>query len=173
MPWLPYFDLHPDEGSLRRKRLLRKTRFYADHNIRAGLVEALRAQGVDVVTAGEVRKSTASDHEQLAIAKRLHRILLTHDRDFLNKRRFSTRLGTGIIVLDGGDGSLMNLVEVFRFLLLTKRGHEYWTTTIMEIKLDGTVTCRWWDKSVGRDLETRYRLAGQQLMEWVADTKLA
>src|SRR5690348_7367780 len=124
-------------------KLLPKTRFYADHNIPAGLIRALRLKDVSVVTASEREKGRAEDPDHYAEAKRLGRILLTHDRDFLDRKKFSTRGGTGIVVIDGGSKDLVKLVDIYRFLVFIRRGHDDWTRTIMEIKTDGTIRLRW------------------------------
>jgi len=120
---------------------------------------------VNVLTAAENGKETASDREHYAEAKRLGRILLTHDRDFLDRKKFSTRDGTGVVVIDGGGQDLMKLSQIFRFLLLMRRGHDTWTTHIMEIKMDGTIRVRWWEKAEGREFESWYKLGTHYLVE--------
>lgn len=161
--------MSPKRPNADHSRLLPKTRFYADHNVPSGLIRALRLKGVSVVTAAERGKESASDQEHYSEAVRLRRILLTHDRDFLDRRKFSTRGGTGIVVIDGGSSDLVKLVDVYRFLVFIRRGHDDWTTTIMEIKTDGTIRVRWWEKSSGRDYEARYKLGRYRLVELSAE----
>ena len=59
-------------------------RFYADHNIQAAVVAALRMRGVDCVTAGEDGRSGADDEAILGRATQLQRTLITHDKDFFS-----------------------------------------------------------------------------------------
>jgi len=59
-------------------------RFYADHNIQAAVVAALRAKAVDCITAEEDGKSDADDEVILERATELQRVVVTHDKDFFS-----------------------------------------------------------------------------------------
>ena len=56
---------------------------YADENVIAPLVEALRKRGMDVVTVQELGRREADDTELLDEALLDERLMLTNDTDFL------------------------------------------------------------------------------------------
>jgi hypothetical protein len=56
--------------------------FYMDHNIQGAVVEALRARGVDCITAAEDGTTTMDDETLLVRATQVGRVLVTHDKDF-------------------------------------------------------------------------------------------
>lgn len=58
-------------------------RAYADENVVAPLVEALRRRGMDVVTVQELGRREADDTELLDEALLDERLMLTNDTDFL------------------------------------------------------------------------------------------
>lgn len=58
-------------------------RGYADEHLHSGIVRALQARGMDVVTVQERGKAGGSDRELLAEALREERVMLTNDADFL------------------------------------------------------------------------------------------
>jgi hypothetical protein len=56
---------------------------YADENVKFGIVEGLRRQGMDVVTAYESGQQSADDEDLLTVAASQRRLMLTNDTDFL------------------------------------------------------------------------------------------
>jgi Domain of unknown function (DUF5615) len=56
--------------------------FYMDHNIQGAVVEALRARGVDCITATQDAATTLDDDALLDRATQLGRVLVTYDKDF-------------------------------------------------------------------------------------------
>lgn len=58
-------------------------RFRLDENIDGAIARALRDRGIDATTAGQAGLLSASDEEHLAFALAEHRVLVTHDADFL------------------------------------------------------------------------------------------
>lgn len=62
-------------------------RFYTDANIAHAVVYALRARGVDIVSAVEAGLRTADDDEHLGLAHAQARVLVTLDRDFVRLHR--------------------------------------------------------------------------------------
>jgi predicted nuclease of predicted toxin-antitoxin system len=76
-------------------------RIYADANLPAGVVafmrERLRWDVLHVVEHPELRR--ASDAEHYRLARRLHRTLVSLDRDYLDDVRFPVAEGSGVLVL--------------------------------------------------------------------------
>lgn len=58
-------------------------RFYMDQHIHGAIAAALRLHGVDVLTAQEAGRCGFSDADQLAFATENHRVMVTHDPDYL------------------------------------------------------------------------------------------
>ncbi len=58
---------------------------YMDHHIPKALTNALRLQGVDVLTAHEDGRDETRDSELLDRATELKRVLFTHDQDFFKE----------------------------------------------------------------------------------------
>lgn len=56
--------------------------FLADMNISPLTVQALAAEGVDIVRVSSLLPANASDEKILALARQHGRILITHDTDF-------------------------------------------------------------------------------------------
>ncbi len=82
-----------------------RPRVYADANVPAGLVAYMRSRlGWDVLFVIEdedLRRARDTDHYRLA--RRLHRTLVTLDRDYLDERRFPSSEGAGVLVVTAPD----------------------------------------------------------------------
>ncbi len=84
-------------------------RVYADANMPAGIVSFMRERlGWDVLFVMEhpdLRR--APDVEHYRLAHRLHRTLVTLDRDYLDDRRFPPAEGSGVVVVWAPDERLL------------------------------------------------------------------
>lgn len=58
-------------------------RFYTDENVSRAIIDGLRRQDIDVLSAPEMGMLSRSDEEHLELAASLGRALFTHDDDFL------------------------------------------------------------------------------------------
>jgi hypothetical protein len=80
-------------------------RIYADANVPAGLVGFMRERlGWDVffvVEHEELRRAPDAEHYRLA--RRMHRTLVTLDRDYLDDRRFPPGESGGVVFLSAPD----------------------------------------------------------------------
>lgn len=76
-------------------------RIYADANLPAGVVGFMRHRlGWDVLHVVEHQElRRAPDEEHYRMARRLHRTLVTIDRDYLDDGRFPVAEGSGVIVV--------------------------------------------------------------------------
>jgi predicted nuclease of predicted toxin-antitoxin system len=91
-----------------------KARFLVDESLGEGTVQALRDLKLNVKGVWDVGLVGRPDEDVFAFARRDRRILLSHDTDFLDDRRFPLRSQFGVIVLPGGSGDTDALVEAFR-----------------------------------------------------------
>lgn len=60
-----------------------RIRVHLDESVDPAIARALRRHGIDVTTTVEAGLRTQSDAAQLAFARREHRVIVTHDADFL------------------------------------------------------------------------------------------
>jgi Domain of unknown function (DUF5615) len=83
------------------QRISPRPRIYADANVPAGLVahmrQALEWDVLFVIEDPTLRRE--SDLAHFRLANRLHRTLITLDRDYLDDRRFPPTEGSGVLVV--------------------------------------------------------------------------
>lgn len=60
-----------------------KIKFYTDENIPFAVVAGLRRRDINVLTVPEAKRLGKTDEDHLAFAKKQHRVIFTHDDDFL------------------------------------------------------------------------------------------
>jgi predicted nuclease of predicted toxin-antitoxin system len=121
MPWkaLP----SPPKGWISANREPR-AKFLVDESLGVDVGKVLRARGWNAVYASDLKLLGRSDEDVFAAAYREDRILLTHDRDFLNDRVFRLDVNPGLVILPGAEGQdaalgralgdLMDVVGPFR-----------------------------------------------------------
>ena len=152
----------PDVDSSKHPRdWKRKTRFLVDEGLGEEVAKFLRQRGYNAVFAGDAGLLGHSDEDLCAYAWRERRVLLTHDHDFLDDKKFPEHRNPGLIVLAGGDGnehamgtSIAVAINVFG----TAPG--VWEKSKITISGDGYMTIRNREFSTGKLRTTRYRLAG-------------
>jgi predicted nuclease of predicted toxin-antitoxin system len=89
-------------------------RFHLDENVDHAIARGLRQRGIDVTTASDANLMGASDPAQLSFAASEHRVVFTHDHDFL-RLHSSGATHHGIVYTRSGDRSIG---EIVRFLKL-------------------------------------------------------
>jgi len=172
MAWKP-LEISEAEVRAHSKSATKKARFHLDESVDPVVAEVLRDRGLNILTASEVGLRGHSDEDQLAAAKREDRILLTHDEDFLNDRRFSLDRNPGVVVLPGGSGSTDDLAEATNILFsLIAPFRELWRGTKIRISAGGYISVRSRNHDSGRYEERRYRMTknGPALI-WIDDDK--
>jgi predicted nuclease of predicted toxin-antitoxin system len=110
-----------------------------------------------------------SDEGVHAWAVRESRILLTHDSDFLDDRRFRIDGQPGIVVLPGGSGEMEPLVRaLMNMLAVIGRYAEGFEGSKIVFAGDGTLTGRTRQVSSGAVKNLRYRLRKNRVPDvWV------
>jgi predicted nuclease of predicted toxin-antitoxin system len=142
MPWKPLRIDEPRGWALRNKK---RARFLVDESLGVEVANVLRGAGWNAVFASDLGLLGRSDEDVFAAARREDRILLTHDRDFLNDRVFRPDLNPGLVVLrPGAEGHQNRLLlralggavsvvgafrEVFRGTKLVVHEDGSWTTS--------------------------------------------
>lgn len=102
------------------KQLSGMARFYSDHNIDAVITHILRWEKLDVVTAKDIQAGQQPDEFHYKYAFSSKRVLLTHDKDFLDDERFplSQTYGAVIFNVDAADaGQIARALQVVTVIL--------------------------------------------------------
>jgi predicted nuclease of predicted toxin-antitoxin system len=145
----------------------KKARFLIDKNVDREVADVLRRLRWNAYHAEESGLGTHEDEDIYAYARGERRVLLTHDPDFLDDRRFPLRLSPGVIVLPGGSGERSALIRALDWLLvIVGRDRELWTGTKVRITEDGTWTVRTFEQETGRVQLYRYLISGRAFEAW-------
>ena len=177
MPWGDLIiDREPTEREKRQViafvRRKAKPRFYADENFSAQAIAVLRQLGADVMTVHDARRRGHPDENHAAEALRLHRILITCDRDYLDERRFPLMHCPAIVVCDFGGGTVADIRKTFNCLsgiFPAPQFYDKWTK--IDARRDSwTEYVRHLDGTTSR---SRYRFRGNHMQEWLDERNRA
>jgi len=171
MGWKPIFADEQEARAFRRNSA-KKARFQLDESIDPVVADILRNRGFNVRSAGETGLTGHPDEDHLAAAKRENRILLTHDEDFLNNRRFPPSGNPGLVVLAGGSGSTDALADSLQVVVsLVAPYREVWRGAKIKITQDGHITIWNHDAETGHYRARRYLMTPcGPALEWERDT---
>ena len=123
MPWRPFGKLSKTELAEARREGKRKTRFLMDESVDNRVASLLRSAGYNAVYAEAAGLKGHPDENVFAFAKRENRVLITHDPDFLDDRRFSPQQNPGLIVIPGAEGNRRLILDCINAILLIV-GHQ-------------------------------------------------
>lgn len=93
-------------------------KFLTDENIARSVFNALRDKGFDVFDIKEERLYGINDKKILNLACRQNRIIVTHDKDFLD---YSLNKHRGLILLRFDDQSPKNVIKYLISFLRSKK----------------------------------------------------
>lgn len=149
------------------KKDRKKARFLVDENVDKIVLGSLRSEGFNVVSTEDAGLSGHTDEDILAFAKREDRVLLTHDPDFLDNRKFPPSRNPGIVILPGVEGNstalLLALRDVMR-IVGVYRG--LWTATKIVVSHDGVWNVYTFEKDTGQIVRNRYRFTSHGMEYW-------
>jgi len=121
----------------------RKTRFLIDESLGIEAARVIIEMGWNAIYVGDVGLGGRSDEDVMAYAWRQDRILLTHDDDFLDDRRFPPHRNPGVIVLPGAEGTSGTLERELARVLVTIGNHRTaYRGCKIHIREDGTWVIR-------------------------------
>ena len=171
MPWRRVLDTPEKEVEAFTKAFRKKARFLVDESLGAGAAEALRDQGCNARYVGELGLTGRSDEEVLARAWADDRILLTHDTDFLDDRRFPPHRNPGVVVLPGAEGGdtplLTALAGVVSFVAPFREGYRH---TKIAVTAEAVWTFIRRDPDTGAMTQRRFRIPpGRPMEEWLEE----
>jgi predicted nuclease of predicted toxin-antitoxin system len=183
MPWINVHE-HPDAAlskedkaalaklaKISPKKKQKKMRFYVDADVPPQAVKVLIEMGYDVLTPQESGKKTHEDEDQLAIALKQERILIPHDRDYLNDRRFPLHKCPTLVVCSFGTGTTDEIFATFDCLRILELGGQVPGGQVppMGVKIDANPS-EWTEKTryqEGSRDRHRYRIHQDKWQVWV------
>jgi predicted nuclease of predicted toxin-antitoxin system len=167
MPWQTIPD--PDPEEVARFRRARRSRFLIDESLGFGTVEFFERLRLNAVDVWQVGLNGRDDHAVFAFAWRHRRILLTHDEDFWDDRRFPEHRNPGLVILPGANGDETDMISGLWWMTqLMDCNPELWTKTKVRITRDGEVYVRGRDWRTGAMVTRRFRFARRRnAMEFV------
>jgi len=168
MPWTRSAELKADAIDAFVRAFKSKARFLVDESLGKGVGRVIRDQGWNAVFVDEVGLNGHSDEDVYAFAWREDRILLTHDLDFLDDRRFPSHRNPGIFILPGASGTGAGLEESLAAVLSTAgRFREAYRGDKVQISQDGVWTINGFIKEEGVRRKTRLRFGRNgEMWEW-------
>jgi len=129
MTWQPVRQ--PTRSEIAERRRARRGRFLVDESLGRSAATALNELRYNTLFVGDVGLNGRDDADVLAYAWRTRRILLTHDRDFLDNRRFPESRNPGLaVILAGADGNQQDMIVALGHVIgLFGHDPEQWRST--------------------------------------------
>ena len=132
MPWEAAPDITNEEYQSLVREFRNKSRFLVDENLGVEVARALRDLGWNTKYVGDLDLVGHSDEDVFARAWSDERIILTHDHDFLDDRRFPPHRNPGVVVLPGAQGNEDALLRALAGMLsmVAPFRDAYWRTKV-------------------------------------------
>jgi predicted nuclease of predicted toxin-antitoxin system len=167
MPWQPMPELTREERSATR-RDRKKARFLVDEDVASEVAEVLREWGWNAKHATEVDLAHHSDEDVLAYAHRENRVLITHDLDYLDNRRFPPHRNPGVVVVRQFPHQVRVLIkELSRIAKIVGASRDLWRATKISVSPDVWLVSTF-EPDTGRFVNARYRFTKHGDLEvWV------
>lgn len=146
----------------------KKARFLVDESLGRNVAALLREAGWNVKYVDEIGLTGYCDEDVLAYAFRDDRVLLTHDTDFLNARRFPHHRNPGVVVLPGAEGNEQALLRALgRTLSVVGAARDLFRGSRIAIDERGVWKVSTFEKAEGRVVVSKYRFEkGGHLEVW-------
>src|SRR5437773_9475836 len=171
MPWKRFGKISKEDLAAARREGRRKARFLLDENIDPAVTTLIRDSGFNVLHVEEAGLRGQPDENVFALAAKEDRLLITHDSDFMDNRRFSPQQNPGLIVIPAAGGNRVKILAALKAVMLMVSDHrDLWHRTKISIAEDGTWNVFTYETDVGRVVHTRYRFAqGVPFEYWVEE----
>jgi predicted nuclease of predicted toxin-antitoxin system len=158
----------PDKDEL--KRILGETNFYADHDLDDTIVQVLRRLKYEVETARDIGAQNQPDEFHYKRAFKTKRVLLTHDKDYLDNERFPLSQTNGVIIFNidtDNTSEIARALEVVDVILAKISPILKEKKVLLNSDYSLTFIKRVWDGGDFSIEETRYRIDGNGKDVWI------
>lgn len=158
------------EAAKIRKNISGRSKFLVDESLGPEVANIINDLGWNSVFVTDAGLKGRSDEDIFAFAWKEKRILLTHDHDFLDDRRFPYHRNPGVVVMPGGDGKGESLVRAIAQVINLLGNYRYlFPNAKIEISKDGTWNIKEFKKVQGHLMNRRLRLGKNgRVWEWKA-----
>ena len=162
MPWVKLGKPNDAETKAIMQENRGKPRFLVDESLGSEVTTLLKRSGWNATDVFELGINGQPDENVFAAARREDRILLTHDRDFLDNRHFSPQLNPGLVVLPGSDGNRRAIINALDELLaIIGETRNLWRATKIEISGESEWTVLAFNRDDGKVHKSRYRFSSR------------
>jgi predicted nuclease of predicted toxin-antitoxin system len=128
------------------RKYKKRARFLVDESLGIEAARVINSVGWNAKFVCELGLGGHSDEDVMGFAWRERRLLLTHDRDFLDDRRFPPNRNAGVLVLPGAEGCTDVLErELARVLITVGRHADAYRGCKIHIRGDGSWSIRYTD----------------------------
>jgi predicted nuclease of predicted toxin-antitoxin system len=151
MPWKELNEPSDDDQRWLKHEFPGKARFLVDENTGPEVTYFLRNLGYNAKFTSELGLSGRSDEEVFAAAWRDNRVIISHDSDFMDDRRFPHHRNPGLVVVGPGasgreDEQLISCLH--KAILLAGRNAAWFKGKKLYFKSPEALTIK---SSTGRD----------------------
>jgi predicted nuclease of predicted toxin-antitoxin system len=131
---------NPTPTEITQRRLLKRSKFLIDESLGPGTKQFFQLYRMNAVTVWDIGINGQDDEVVFAQAWRHRRILLTHDGDFWDDRRFPEHRNPGIVILPGAEGDQTDMISGLAWMTgIMDRDPEMWLKRKVRITRDGNV----------------------------------
>jgi predicted nuclease of predicted toxin-antitoxin system len=134
----------------------KKTRFLVDEDCGRGAAELLRDLGYNAKYVSDLDLKGRDDEAVFNAAWKEDRVLITHDDDFEDDRRFPEQCNPGVIILPMVDGDEFVRILLFALSIFGKYRH-LWRQAKVIVYQDRKVTIKHRNRRTGAMEKTNYK----------------
>jgi hypothetical protein len=169
MVWKPVSSPSKKEMSEFLSEHRRSARFLVDESLGEEVAEQIKELGWNVKYVDEVGLRGHADEDVYAYAHKENRVILTHDDDFMDNRRFPFSICSGVVVIPGASGDENALGKaVAGILAMFGNLGDFFNGTKISIATDGLWTVYSFDRSSGKINKSIYKFPKHgNAMKWV------
>lgn len=129
-----------------------------------GVAQSLSSSRHNVKYGPDVGLGGHADEDVFGFGWRERRVILTHDRGFLNDTRFPFTRNPGVIVLPGGAGNTRVLLRTLSTAIGLFSTHaNIWDNAKIAIDCEDVWTVRWYNRRYGRVENETLKFAGGEV----------
>ena len=155
------------EDITQTRRYKKKARFLIDESVDPRIAILIRNLGYNAEHVSKIGLSGHSDSDIISYAKRKNRILLTHDPDFLDDRKFKPWDNPGIVVLPSAQNDKYNLlISVDIVVTIVGQFRELWRNTKISVSKEHIWSVRTFEKDTGQIVTSKYRFSNHNFEIW-------